>query len=237
MAAVLACGEGAVLSHRAAAHLHNLRPTDRHRIDVTVPRRTKQSHESVDVHTSTTLSAADITTVDGIPCTTVARTYLDLGDVAGVREVERALERGEMLGIADARTIDDQLARNPTRAAARRLRAALSRLRADNAPTENDFEEDLLALCRRAGLPEPRRQFYVDPGDGEPAVRADFAWPAQKLIVETDGRQAHGTRSAFESDRRRDQRLMLIGWRVVRITWRQLKYEPWRVEALLLGLE
>jgi predicted transcriptional regulator of viral defense system len=235
MAAVLACGPGAVLSHRSAAHLHGLRRTERQGIDVTVPGRRHPKHTGIDTHTSTTLTPADTTIVDGIPCTTIARTLLDLGEVVNTRQVERALEQGDTMEIIDLRAVDDQLQRNGKRKAANRLRQALASLHPDAAPSESRFEEDLLALCRRIDVPEPRRQFWITPDDGEPAVRADFAWPQHKLIVETDG-GAHRTRHRFEADRRKDQRLALLGWRVIRLTWRQLNEEPRRIERLLLDL-
>lgn len=236
MAAVLACGPDAVLSHRSAAHLHGLRRTERQGIDVTVPGRRHPKHTDVDIHNSTTLIPADTTTVEGIPCTTIARTLLDLGDVLNTRQVEQALEQGDTMEVIDLRALHDQLHRNAKRKAANRLRQALAGLRPDAAPSESQFEEDLLALCRRIDVPEPRRQFWITPDDGEPAVRADFAWPQHRLIVETDGLGAHRARHRFESDRRKDQRLALLGWRVIRITWRQLKEEPRRIERLLLDL-
>lgn len=236
MAAVLACGAGAVLSHRSAAHLHELRRTERRGIDVTVPGRRRPNHNGIDVHSSTTLTPADITVVDGIPCTTIARTVLDLGDVVSIRQVERVLEQGDRMEIVDLGALHDQIERNPTRKAARRLRQALASLRPGAGLTESQFEEDFLALCRRLDLPEPECQLYIDPGDGEPGVRADFAWPQHRLIVETDGGKDHRTRHRFEADRRRDQRLTRLGWRVVRITWRQLHEEPGRIERLLLDL-
>lgn len=91
MAAVLACGPGAVLSHRSAAALHELRATDRTGIDVTISGRTNHNRPGIDVHRSCTLSAGDTTTVDGIPCTTVSRTLLDLAGVVGRRPTERAI--------------------------------------------------------------------------------------------------------------------------------------------------
>ena len=72
--------------------------------------------------------------------------------------------------------------------------------------------------------------------DGEPAIRADFVWRDQRVVIETDGRRFHSTLRAFESDRRRDQRLMLVGWRVIRVTWRQIIDEPQRIEALIAVL-
>jgi predicted transcriptional regulator of viral defense system len=119
MAAVLACGPGAVLSHRDAAHLHEIRATNRSKIDVMVPGRGRHRHGGINVHRSTTLTTADVTTIDGIPCTTLARTILDLAGVVAQRDLERALEQAEMLQKLDARALEDQLERNrtPTRPA------------------------------------------------------------------------------------------------------------------------
>lgn len=236
MAAVLACGEGAVLSHRSAAALHGLRPSGGVKIDVTVPCRSRRGHEGVRVHCSTTLTEADVTVVNGIPVTTVARTLLDLGEAITQRQLERAFDQADILEALDGRAIDDQLARNPTRAGAKKVRKVLTEHYIGSTPTENEFEEKFLALTRDLGLPDPRPQFYIDPGDGEPLIRADFAWPDRKIAVETDGRKTHGTKQAFESDRRRDQRLVAAGWIVIRVTWRQLKFRPHELRPVLLKL-
>ena len=236
MAAVLACGEGAALSYRSAAALHGLRPTGGVKIDVSVPGRSRRAHEGVKVHCSTTLTEADVTEVNGIPVTTVARTLFDLAEVLTQRQLERAFDQADGLQALDGRAIEDQLARNSTRPGAKKIRKVLTDHYIGSTPTENDFEEGLLALTRELGLPDPRPQFYIDPGDGEPMIRADFAWPDRKIAVETDGHGTHGTRQAFESDRRRDQRLAAIGWIVIRITWRQLNQRPHELRPILLKL-
>ncbi len=228
MAAVLACGEGAVLSHRSAADLHELRATDRVRIDVIVPGRSRRTVKGVEVHRSTTLTPRDVTIVDRIPCTTVARTVLDLAGVISRRPLERAIEQAEIQEVLDGTALNDEIERNRTTRGATRLRAVLADLdRA--APTESALEELMYAALKGGGVPLPERQVYIDPGDGEPAVRVDFVWRAQRLIVETDGARYHRTSAKFESDRRKDQRLTLAGWRVLRITWRQLVDEPERI--------
>lgn len=233
MAAVLACGTGAVISHREAAALHDLRASNRTTVDVTVPGRSAPRVKGVTVHRSVTLTAADVTVVDGIPCTTPARTHLDLASVVSLHETERALNQADAMGVLNLRALADQLRRNPHAPGAGRLRAALELYEPDAAPTEKGMETDLLALVRAAGLPAPERQVWFDFGDGEPSIRADFVWRAQRLVLETDGRRFHGTTQAFEVDRRRDQRLSKAGWRVVRITWRQLRYRPGQVVDLL----
>jgi hypothetical protein len=199
---------------------------------VTVPGRNRRRHEGIQVHRSTTLTAADVTTVDGIPVTTIARTVADLADVLPERAVERVLEQGAVMEVLDGRALEDQVRRHRRGACLRQL---LGRGRID-APTESDLEELFLVLCRTAGLPEPERQVYLDPDDGGPMVRADFLWREQGLIIETDSARFHGTRSSFESDRRRDQRLILAGWRVIRVTWRQITERPHEVVALLRRL-
>ncbi len=236
MAAVLACRPGAVLSHRSAARLHDLRNYGYSRIEVIVPRRSARTHDGIRVHRSTTLAAADVTVVNNIPVTTVARTLLDIGGVITQRQLERAFDQAEILEVLDGRAIDDQLARNPTRPGARAVRKVLTDHYIGSTPTENDFEEAFLALTRSLGLSDPRAQFYIDPRDGDPPIRADFAWPDQRIVVETDGERTHGTRRAFEADRRRDQRLITAGWTVIRTTWRQIKHRPHELRATLVKL-
>ena len=236
MAAVIASGPGAVVSHRSAARLHELRNYGYTKIDVTVPRRSCRKHDGVLVHCSTTLADKDVTVVSNIPVTTVARTLFDLGELLTDRQLERAFDQAEILQVLDARAINDQLARNPTRRGAKSVKHLLKTHYIGSTPTDNDFEDAFLALTRDLGLPDPTAQFYIDPGDGEPPIKADFAWPDRKIVVETDGRKTHGTRQAFETDRRRDQRLTAAGWTVIRITWRQLTRRPHELKPVLLTL-
>jgi hypothetical protein len=236
MAAVIACGPGAVLSHRSGAVLHYLRDWGYTRIEVTVPRRSRRSHKGILVHCSTTLTEADVTVVNNIPVTTLTRTLFDLAEVVDQRELERVFDQADIVKGLDGRAIDDQLARNPTRRGAKKVRRVLTEHYIGSTPTENDFEEDFLAISRGLGLPDPRVQFYIDPHDGGPLIRADFAWPDLRIVVETDGRKTHGTDQAFETDRRRDQRLVAAGWRVIRTTWRQIKNRPHELRETLLKL-
>jgi very-short-patch-repair endonuclease len=236
MAAVLACGPGAVLSHRSAAALHELLATERANAEVTVPGRTMRKLPGIDIHRSTTLTRADTTIVNRIPVTNVARTQFDLAEVVSRRAVERAYDQAEILEVFDLAALNDQLDRNRHRRGAGLVRSVLDEHYAGSTPTWSKFEERFLQLVRDTGLPDPEVNVWVVPGDREQALRVDFLWRGQRLIVETDGRGTHRTRQAFERDRRRDQRLMLAGWRVIRLTWRQLTREPDRVAAMLVGL-
>jgi len=115
------------------------------------------------------------------------------------------------------------------------LRAVLSEHRVGSTLTRNELEERFLAISRAAALPPDAVNAWIPYPDGGGA-EADFLWRAQRLIVEVDGRDVHTTRRAFESDRRRDQQLLLLGWRVVRFTWRQVMFEPAYVTATLRAL-
>jgi predicted transcriptional regulator of viral defense system len=190
MAAVLACGPDAVLSHRSAADLLGLRRTDRPRVDVTVPGRSGPCHEGIDGHRSTTLTPADVTTVHGIPCTTVARTLLDLGDMISGRPLERAFDQAEILQVFDLRSMQDQIARNRhRRPAVARAKAIIDTHHIGETPTWSVLEDAFLAMTRGAGIPEPEVNAWILLPDDEPPILADFVWREQRVVVETDGNE------------------------------------------------
>jgi uncharacterized protein DUF559/putative AbiEi antitoxin of type IV toxin-antitoxin system len=235
MAAVLACGPEAAVSHQCAAALLGLRPDNRSVIDVSVPATSARSRKGIHVHASRTLRPKDVTVCDGIRCTSAARTLVDLGDVVPARAVQRAVEQAEVLRVFDAKAIEEVLARAGPRRGAGVLRRVLRDL-GDAGAVANDFEGDFLAICRAAAVPQPAVNAWLTLDDQ--AIKADFLWRHERLIVETDGRATHATRQAFERDRLRDQRLTVAGFRVVRFTWRQVNREPERVArtvAALLG--
>jgi Protein of unknown function (DUF559)/Transcriptional regulator, AbiEi antitoxin len=234
MAAVLACGPRAVLSHRSAAALHGIRQDNRSKTDVSVPRSSARSRATIDVHASLTLEAADTTTIDAIPCTTIARTLIDLGDVVGRNAVERAVNQAELLRLFDGKAVAEALARAGPRKGVGILRAVLAAYE-QPALTEKGVEEHFLALCRKASLPSPAVNAWITLDDGI-GYKADFLWRRQNLIAETDGRDVHTTRMAFEHDRLRDRRLTLAGFTVVRFTWRQIADEPRSVAEALRTL-
>jgi hypothetical protein len=236
MAAVLACGPGAVLSHRNAAALHGLRDTARARIDVSVPSRSTIRRAGIEVHRAPNLAPADVTVVDNIPVTSVARTLFDLAEVVGNRALERAFDQSEVLEVFDLHAINDQIDRNPTRAAAPAVQRVLDEHYIGSTPTENELEEAMFMICRRYGLPQPLVQQWIDLGDGGSMIRADFFWRPQRLIVETDGGKPHGTHQARERDPRRDQRTMLAGLKTLRTTWRQVFKRPDELGLTLVRL-
>lgn len=151
MAAVLAYGPGAVLSHRSAAALHGIRPDNRAKTDVTLPSRSARRRPGIDIHASTTLEPADLTTIDGIPCTRLARTLLDLAEAVDRRGVERAVDQAEVLRVFDLRAVHEVLSRAAGRRGAGVLAAVLAEY---DGPTLTDRE-----LEERSSHSAERRTF------------------------------------------------------------------------------
>ena len=228
LAAVLACGPGAVLSHRSAAAHWGLLATQQQGVDVTAP-RTRGGAPGIRLHTSRSLDAKDTTTHEAIPITTIARTLLDLASTVRKDRLERALAQAERLQLYDHRAITDVIAR----ANGHRGKGTLARATAQEPKlTRSELEAMFLALVRRAGLPEPDANSSLDAPD-HPGLEPDFYWPALRLVVETDGWETHGTKSAFRSDRRKDAALTAAGYRVMRFTYDDVVYEPDTVVARL----
>jgi very-short-patch-repair endonuclease len=148
--------------------------------------------------------------------------------------LERAINEVEVRQLTDRLSVPDLLARHPGRRGASKLREVFRDWTADRGVTANDFEAAFSALAVSHRLSMPR--FNADIAVRGRFFRVDAVWDAQRLIVELDGRATHGTRSAFENDRERDRLLLLAGWRIVRITWRQLRDTPEVIAADLREL-
>ena len=199
-------------------------------MDVTAPRRTGRTRAGIRVHWRPSLAGVDVTAWDGIPCTSVALTLLDLASVLSPKELEKACEQ---LGLFNGRALDDLLACARGERGTKRLRTTLERLEPATARTRTEIERLMLALCRTHILPQPVVNGWIQlDGIG---FEPDFLWPEANLIVETDG-GGHRTRRAFEQDRRRDQLLAEAGYTTLRFTWRQLTTEPERVARTIRAL-
>jgi hypothetical protein len=234
MAAVLAAGPGGALSHRSAAHLHELRPTSRERIDVIIPGTSARTVPGVEVHRSRNLTDADLTVVNSIPVTTLARMILDLAAVVDQRAVERVIGEAVDRGTFDLRAVNDQLARNPKHPGTPCVRAALDPDRAGL--TDSELEELFISIWWPTGLPRPQTRHHIDPGDGGLLIRADFAWPQAKFDLEVDGSRYHAPEHHRKRDYRRDQRLKRAKWEVLRVDDDQLNGEPDEVVTIVWEL-
>ncbi|MFL5896794.1 MAG: DUF559 domain-containing protein [Thermoleophilaceae bacterium] len=223
MAAVLAGGEGAVLSHFSAAALWGIRPSARTYFDITT-RASRRTRRGIRAHRSS-LPFDEITSRDGIPVTTVARTLLDLGAVLDVGRLTDATNEAEILRLFDLRAIECLFERYPRRSGTGALRAAIASVADEGVVvTRKELERRFRALVLASELPRPQYNATIEL-NGTTYV-PDVLWRDHKLIVELDGRATHLTRRAFEADRKRDRRFVAAGYRVVRVTWRQLEDEP-----------
>jgi len=187
MAATLACRPGTLATHRSSAMLYELRLAQRAWIDVTTPGAKGHRRRGIRIHDGLTLSPDDVTVIDNIPCTSLARTLLDIAEDATRREVERALDVAEQQQILDMRAIDDVLARADGRRGAKLLREVLAEHTVGSTLTRNKLEEAFLAIARAAELPPDAVNVWIAFPDGGGA-EADFVYRQQCLIVETERR-------------------------------------------------
>lgn len=220
-AAVFACGDGAVLSHRSAAEVYGLLPEAGGGVDVTVVGRNPGAEPGIRLHRPRALARYDAATMRGMRITSVARTICDLAATESRRDVEHAFQEALYRRIVTARQIAAVLKREPNRRGAPVIRALLE----DPGMTRSERERALLKLVAQAQLPKPLTNVRLH------GYLVDAYWPEYGLVLEFDGWQAHGHRSAFETDRKRDQIMVAHGLRVIRVTDRQLKHEPVAVAA------
>lgn len=220
-AAAIACGEDAVVSHRSAAELLGLLPHSGGAVDVTVAGRNVAARSGVRRHRVARLHGQDVTTVQGIPVTSIARTICDLAATESRDEVMHAFQEALYRRAVTPRGLAGVLAREPKRKGA----PVIQSLIADPRMTRSERERMLLKLIDQAQLPKPVSNVQLH------GHLVDVFWPEERLIVEFDGWGAHGHRLAFDKDRKRDQKLVAAGYRVIRVTDRQLTEEPLAVLA------
>jgi len=216
MAALLAAGDGAVLSHRTAAAVWGIRPPGGARVDVSIRSRAGRAHRpGIAMHRPRTLTVDEITRHEGLPVTTPARTLIDLAEVIRTRALASALSDAERLRL-DLGDLHALLDRHTAKRGAARVRRQLADLHAADAWTRSDLERRFLRLVRRHGLPQPAVNAWVA------GMEVDFIWRDERVVVEVDGHAYHRTRQAFEDDHRRTVELRLAGYEVLRFTDRQI---------------
>ncbi|HVO55797.1 MAG TPA: type IV toxin-antitoxin system AbiEi family antitoxin domain-containing protein [Solirubrobacterales bacterium] len=226
LAAVLACGPQAVLSHRSAAQVWGLMPRFAIHPEVTRPTQYR-GHAGILLHRSP-LRRSEVAEVSVIPVTSVARTMLDVAATVDKWALERAWNEMEVRELWDPVGIPRMIARHPGRHGVVALREAMSSQR-PTGRVRNEFEWNFVRFVDDYSLPRPRLNAHL-------ALRGRFFeidafWEPQRLAVELDGGAVHSTRRAFQTDRERDRILLAEGFRTARVTWDQLRDEPAEIAA------
>lgn len=226
-AATLACGDGAVISHRSAAALLGL--LDRAPVAIDVIGRGQRGREidGILAHWSPGLSQAETGSVEGIPCTSPARTLVDYGGMVGSRSLRSAFERAAAKKILDLDAVEAALGSGGRRGSVG-LRALIDEWRpvaalAARSRLKSPLEAMVLPILGSRGIPAPRANAPVDLVDGR--IEVDFLWVEQRFVLEADSRDFHGTDVAFERDRRRDRELLRVGFSTLRVTRLQAESE------------
>jgi very-short-patch-repair endonuclease len=218
IAAVFACGEEALLSHRAAGWLWGILRGSQP-IEVTAPRGRKPRKGFI-LHRSRLIHDEDRALVDNIPVTSLARTIVDLADVLPEDRLADVVHEAEIRRLFDLKNVERVLARLPGRKGRHKLRRVLAAYRDVQPFTRSRAERLVVAMCEEHGLPRPQVSTWID------EFEVDFHWPESGLVLEFDGGAVHRTTRAFQEDRARDRALAARGIHVVRVTWRDLTEDP-----------
>jgi hypothetical protein len=221
LAAVLACGPAALLSHGSAGWLWGITKYGPQPIAVSAP-VSRRSPPPIELHRARGLIEEDRALEAGIPVTSVPRTLLDYGTTVRFSILQRGIERAEELRLFDLQKVDAMLARTVGHPGHGRLRRALELYR-EPLFTRSGLERRFLSLVEDAGLPQPSTGFNVA------GYELDAYWPGERFAVELDVFETHGTRAAFERDRLRQEDLKLAGVEMIRITAQRLEREPRQV--------
>ena len=234
LAACLAIGPSAVVSHRSAAALWGLDGFGPGWIELSVDRQRFHRLPGVIVHRSTDVDATSAILRTGIPVTGPARTIVDLGAVVPAWKVEAALESAlgrRLVTLSGLRATLDEVARRGRRGAGV-LRALLDERCDGTRLNESVLEARTLRLLREYSLPTPTPQWEVRVGR-RLVGRVDFAYPKLSLALEVDGFESHSSLTAFGRDRARQNDLVAAGWTVLRFTWDDVVHRPDRVASMV----
>ena len=221
MAAILACGPGAILSHESAAALWGIRNGGAHVIHISIPATRRVRLRGIHTHRRNPMPAA--TTIRSIPLSQPLFTLVDLAATLRTDPLEAAINEADRLGLIDADRIEPELATIARYPGGVKLRKTLERY----TRTDSNLERRFLGLVRKAGLPLPATQERIGRG------RVDFHWPKLRLVVETDGLTYHRTPMQQLEDRRRDQAHTAAGRTQLRFANFQIRHSPDEVVAVL----
>ena len=230
MAAALACGPGAVLSHRQAAWVHEIRRGWGGRTHVTTPLRGRRGPSNVTLHRVRSLHPEDVTRVDNLPVTSVARTLFDLSTLLPKPQFQRAMNEAERRGLLDAAAVRRVCERGRGCRAVTLTRAALAEAHPHQPMTRSELELAFLEFCRESGIPEPSMNVWLH------GQEVDAAWIDDDVVVELDDYAYHGTRQAFEEDRARSAVLTVADVKAIRVTPHRLENERATLRSQLRSL-
>jgi very-short-patch-repair endonuclease len=225
MAGVLACGEGAMLSHRSAAALWEIAPERGGTIEVSVTRRAELRRRGLRVRGRPSLRAERVTSLDGIPVTTPVQTLVDLSTELVPIGIERAINEADKRDLIDPETLRAELDGYLGEPGVPLLRGLLDKR--TFRLSDSDLEVLFRPIAMAAGLPLPLTKQTVN------GFEVDFYWPNLGLVVETDGLRYHRTPSTQARDARRDRAHVLAGTTPLRFTHYEVKHEPTKVTAEL----
>lgn len=226
LAAVLACGRWAVVSHGTAAELLGLWDKKGAAVDLIAAGQSGRRVHGIRGHFVPMPEDDEVDVWNGVPCTTASRTLVDLAGVLSEKSLRRLVEQAATLRLLDLQAVDRALQRGRRRGAPG-LRAVLADWRTEDEQLprlRSPLEARLFAALNRAGLPLPQCNVRLLV-DGH-RFEIDFLWQVQRLVIETDGQLSHHTTAAFHRDRFRDQVLAAAGYRTARVTWDQMEAEP-----------
>jgi hypothetical protein len=223
---VLACGEGAVISHGTSAAFHGLWDKFPALIDVTVPVEAGRKIDGIRCRRCRYPEPEEVQVRYGVTVTTVARTLVDLAGMVGLKTLRKTVGRAAMRRKLDLQAVDIAIYNTKRRRGLKTLELALVPYRTKDGKVpdvRSDFETLVLPELIDMGLTRPGCNVWLHI-EGERFL-IDFPWEEARVIVETDGRETHETPAAFQDDRRRDQFLAAAGYRVLRVTWDQIHGE------------
>jgi len=227
MAAVLACGEGAALSHSSAAALWRISYEKRGLIELSLPTSSDRRRPGIRIHRRPSLRSHDVTLRLGIPVTTPVQTLIDSALRLDRQGIERAINEADKYDLVHPPELREALDQRQGEPGVARLRHILDRR--TFRLTKEELERRFLPLARQAGLPAPLTGRWVN------EFEVDFYWPDLGLVVETDGLRYHRTPAEQARDRLRDQAHTAAGLAQLRFTHEQVRYEPDYVARILAG--
>ena len=225
MAAVLACGDGAVLSHSSAAALWLIGPEQRGLVEISLPSSSRRRHPGLRIHRRRSLTERDLTREYGTPVTTPVQTLIDMSLRLDKPAVERMINEADKYNLTNPPRLRKALDAREGEAGVAKLRHILDRR--TFRLTREELERRFLPLARKAALPVPLTGQFVN------EFEVDFYWPDLGLVVETDGLRYHRTPAEQARDRLRDQAHAAAGLTQLRFTHEQVRYEPEYVTRIL----